>query len=473
MELNPTIEPNGKSVTDIPESCGQVALGCSEVAGIIDAVNRSSVNLREEHARLAETISELEADEARVAEASDEARLLSERAIENLGEGTALIRASLGRINSVLELVETLSEHVTGFAAAMGQVQRSAKDIEQIAETTNILALNATIEAMRAGEAGRTFAVVAGEVKGLASDTRKATDEINATVEALGIEAASVIERIESGASASDSAKESVSEIERSLLGVGELVEEVDKQNDQIARSTTTISAHVERVKSVLGNFDEAALENEASLALSVERMHELENTASGMFDTVVNAGLSPADSAMIQIALEYAERVKRATEEALHKGELKTDALFDQNYTPIAGSNPPRFRTSFTDWADRNWRPIIDDCLLRGRPIKMLGLSDKQGFMPTHATERSREPTGDVDHDTAFCRNGRMILGPSEKRAKASDAPYLMAVHRQEAANDEFYVVRTVYVPIVIDGRRWGDVELAYILDDRAWPKQ
>src|SRR3546814_10396761 len=58
---------------------------------------------------------------------------------------------------SLLELVETLSQHVTGFAAAMNQVRRCSKDIEQIAETTNILALNATIEAMRAGEAGRTL----------------------------------------------------------------------------------------------------------------------------------------------------------------------------------------------------------------------------------------------------------------------------------------------------------------------------
>lgn len=89
----------------------------------------------------------------------------------------------------MLELVEALAQHVTSFAAAMDQVRRCSKDIEDIAETTNILALNATIEAMRAGEAGRTFAVVASEVKSLANDNRVATEEITATVEALGTEA--------------------------------------------------------------------------------------------------------------------------------------------------------------------------------------------------------------------------------------------------------------------------------------------
>lgn len=473
MDVTPVDTSGSATLTDIPESCGKVALGCSEVAGIIEAVSRSSVDLRGEHAKLAQTIAELEADQERVAHASDEARLLSEKAIVRLGEGTTLIHSSLGKINSVLELVETLSQHVTSFAAAMGQVQRSAKDIEQIADTTNILALNATIEAMRAGDAGRTFAVVAGEVKALANDTRKATDEISATVEALGEEAAAVIAQIEAGSTASDDAKQSVSEIERSIVGVSDLVEEVDKQNDQIARSTTTISSHVDRVKDVLASFDQAALRNETSLGESVERMRELEGTASDMFDTVVNAGLSPADSAMIQVATKYADEVKAVTESAIANGTLDRAAMFDRKYREIPGSNPVRYETSLTDWADQNWRPIIDDCLSRGRPIKMLGLSDMEGFMPTHATERSRKPTGDVAHDTAFCRNGRKILGSSESRAKASNAPYIMAVHRQEAANAEFYVVRTVYVPIIINGERWGDAELAYILDDRAWPKQ
>jgi methyl-accepting chemotaxis protein len=82
-------------------------------------------------------------------------------------------------------------------------VFRSAQDIGEISDTTNILALNATIEAMRAGDAGCTFAVVASEVKSLANETRKATEEIAATIDALGGEAEVVIGRIEAGSKAS------------------------------------------------------------------------------------------------------------------------------------------------------------------------------------------------------------------------------------------------------------------------------
>ena len=349
-------EQSAIALETIPEKCGAVSVGCTDVAGIVGRVIRSSEVLREEHEALRGTVTALEADQAKVSEASDEARLLSERAIERLGEGTALMQSSLAQIGSLLELVDALGQHVTSFSAAMEQVRRSAMDIEDIAETTNILALNATIEAMRAGDAGRTFAVVASEVKSLANDTRKATEEIASTIDALGSEAATVIGRIEEGSRASGEAKESVARIEATISGVGGLVEEVDKQNDVIARSTSTISHHVEAVQDVLTSFDSAARDNEGQLVGAQKRVEELEMTASSMFDSLVQSGLSPRDSAMVERAQQTAREISKAAEAALAKGELTAAALFDQDYIPIPGSNPPRFRNGLTDWADRVW---------------------------------------------------------------------------------------------------------------------
>nr|WP_298927780.1 methyl-accepting chemotaxis protein [uncultured Erythrobacter sp.] len=462
-----TIDTASASALDkIPESCGAVTVGCTDVAGVVEKVIQSSETLREEHEALRGTVAALEADQAKVSEASDEARLLSERAIERLGEGTALIQSSLGQINGLLELVDTLGQHVTSFSAAMEQVRRSAQDIDDIAETTNILALNATIEAMRAGEAGRTFAVVASEVKSLANDTRKATEEISQTVEALGGEASEVIGRIEAGSQASAEAKASVSRIETTISSVGELVEEVDKQNDVIARSTGTISGHVDAVQDVLISFDKAARTNESQLQGAHRKMEELELTASEMFDRIVHAGLSPQDSAMVDKAQQMLAGIIEAADAAIADGEIEVDAFFDQDYVEVEGSNPQLYRTKLSDWADSKWQELLDSATDSDPMIMAAACTDTNGFLPTHLSDKSRKPTGDLAHDTAYCRNGRILLEGCDIAAKKSSAPYMMAVYRQEGDGQQYRVVRNVYIPLFIKGRRWGDFEVAYSFD-------
>ena len=463
MEANAIDVKNASALERIPEACGKVTVGCSDVAGIVQAVLDSSGVLRAEHVELQGTVKELEADQRKVAEASDEARILSARAIERLNMGTSQIQSSLSQITNLLDLVETLATHVTGFAAAMDQVKRCSQDIEQIAETTNILALNATIEAMRAGDAGRTFAVVANEVKTLAGETRKATDEIAEVIETLGTEASTVIERIEAGAKASNEAKTSVASIDATIAGVSQLVEEVDQQNDQITRATGMMTEHVDRVSAVIDSFDRAANENEQRLETAHERIEELELTASEMFDRIVQAGLSPQDSHMVEAAQKRARQVEELAEKAIAEGKLSLDQLFDQNYVQIEGSNPIRYRTGLMDWAHDHWRHVLDDAAEGDSRVMAAACTDMAGYLPTHLTRHSQAPTGNYEVDVRNCRNGRKILDPIDQRAKNSSAPYMMAVYRQENDGKTYRVVRNVYVPVTINGRRWGDFELAY----------
>ena len=462
-----TIETdNAAALAKIPESCGAVTVGCSEVAGVVEAVIRSSEVLREEHDALQGTVAALEADQAKVAEASDEARLLSERAIERLGEGTALIQSSLAQINTLLEMVDTLGQHVTTFGAAMEQVRRSAQDIDDIAETTNILALNATIEAMRAGDAGRTFAVVASEVKSLANDTRKATEEIAQTIASLGDEARMVIGKIEEGSQASANARSSVAQIENTIASVGELVEEVDKQNDVIARSTGTISDHVGAVQTVLSRYDKVTRENETQLGDAQREAVGLEGIANDMFDGVVQAGLSPRDDAMADHAMMVAREIIDATEAAIAEGQLSRADVFDQNYQPIPTSAPERFANRITAFAELDWKPLINRSTDAHEECVATVCADTNGFMPTHIEKFTRQPTGDLEHDTRFCRNGRILMDEADKAALASDAPYRLSVFRQPVDGQGYTVVRSAYVPLRINGERWGDLKFAYTLD-------
>ncbi|HSJ78817.1 MAG TPA: methyl-accepting chemotaxis protein [Erythrobacter sp.] len=398
-------------------------------------------------------------------EASDEARVLSAEAIKQLSSGTQQIERSLDRIVEMLALVAALSEHVTGFAAAMSQVQRSAKEIDAIAETTNILALNATIEAMRAGDAGRTFAVVAAEVKQLAGHTRKATEEIAETIAALEAEGSHVIARIREGAEASDLARTSIDAIKQTIVGVVDLVHDVDRQNEMITRSTGAISERVEQVHDVLDNFQRASEADEGKLTTVHTRVGELEDRASVMFDHIVRAGLSPRDSMIVEIAQQGAKEARALVAAALADGSLSEDVLFDDNYQPVHGTNPQLFRSRLSDWADRHWRPLLDRISKCDPAIIATVCDDRNGFMPTHLSERSRKPTGEYTHDLQFCRNGRIITTPFDKWIKKSVKPYSMAVYRHEGDGEHYRVVRLVSVPMTFNGRRWGEYEISYVL--------
>lgn len=455
----------GGMSNSISTSCGEVVLGCSDVAGVVKQVIESSAALRDEHRALAATVATLEADQRRVLEASDEARLLSGEAITQLTAGTRQIESSLERIAEMLAMVAALSDHVTSFAAAMSQVQRSAKDIDQIAETTNILALNATIEAMRAGDAGRTFAVVAAEVKQLAGNTRKATEEISATMEALGAEAEHVIARIQEGSKASAQARTSIDAIKQTISGVVDLVHDVDRQNEQITSSTGTISGHVNQVHDVLEAFQRASESDESKLTAVHNKVGSLEDRASVMFDHIVHAGFSPRDSEIVAIAQDAANEAARIVETELTSGSLTREMLFDENYQAVAGTNPQLFRNRLSDWADAHWRPLLDRTMARDPAIIAAVCDDRNGFMPTHLSERSRQPNGDYTHDLQYCRNGRMITTPFDKWIKQSSKPYSMAVYRHEGDGEHYRVDRLVSVPMMFGGRRWGEYEISYVL--------
>lgn len=97
-----------------------------------------------------------------------------------MGENAVAVREAEERRRSIIGDVKNTEQTVQALTRASGQIEEFSSTIGQIARQTNILAINATIEAARAGSSGAGFAVVAGEVKRLAAQTREATDRIAA-----------------------------------------------------------------------------------------------------------------------------------------------------------------------------------------------------------------------------------------------------------------------------------------------------
>ncbi|MFM9978098.1 MAG: methyl-accepting chemotaxis protein [Sphingomonadaceae bacterium] len=460
------IEPAHSAKLDVAaRQSGAIAIGCTDVAGQIEAVTASLANQAEVLAELQAVMQSLETDQRQVTDATDEARMLSEGARARLREGATIISGSLSEFRELTALVNRLGSQLTNFSTAMTQVRRTTQIIDGIARTTNMLALNAAIEAEKAGDAGRTFAVVAAEVKKLAHDTRAATEEIGVTMDSLTAEGATFVEEITNGMARSRAAETGLGRINDTVDDVIRLVDQVDRQTDDIARSTSLIHDSVCRVGNALDDFIVSAKANGAQLMQATGQMADLETSANDMLDSIVHSGLAGEDRKFVDIALNGAQEVMLLLETALAGGALDRTTIFDRTYVPVAASDPPQFETRFNAFADAHVRPILDRLSQIDPRIIGAAVTDINGYLPTHLSSKSQpQRKGDAAWNALNCRNRRIFMDAATARAIKSEAEFMLTTYRQDLGAAGYRAVKNCFVPLWFGGTRWGNFEIAYV---------
>jgi methyl-accepting chemotaxis protein len=450
------------AIRAVARDCGSLSIECSDVAGYVEGV----AHRIGEHLKTLDTLEEvttrLLADQARVSDSTDEARLLSEQAKSKLEAGREAIDGTIQGFKGLTELIVQLGERMAGFAGAMNQVQTVSSTIETIARKTNMLALNATIEAARAGDAGRSFAVVAAEVKKLAHDTRAATSQIASTIGELTREASAVTSEIKTGVERSRTAQAGFAQINDTVKEVTEIVSMVDRQTEGIAHSTSLIQTSVDRVKAGLSDFAGDARDNGGKLVKAQKRLSHLEMLSNNMLDTLANSGADIDDTPMILLAQEAMRAINSAVEQAIDRGEISMEEVHDRNYRLIEGTNPPQYDNGFSEVADKYVQPLLDK--FKSREPKIIGsaITNLDGYLPTHLSERSQVPGPDPVWNDANCRNKRIFMDEITRKACESEQPAMLSTYRMELG-DRYIPVKNVFVPLYFKGRRWGNFELAY----------
>lgn len=190
-----------------------------------------------------------------VAESAAEASSAANDASGAAKDGQNVVDSTVRSIQDLANNVKETGDVIQKLESDSNQVGVVLDVIKGIAEQTNLLALNAAIEAARAGEQGRGFAVVADEVRTLASRTQKSTEEIQTTIEQLQNAARMAVSAMDKGIERAEQSVETANKAGSSLSVITETISRISQMNDQIARSTeeqqtvsNTIVSHVDEI---------------------------------------------------------------------------------------------------------------------------------------------------------------------------------------------------------------------------------
>ncbi|MGE5504726.1 MAG: methyl-accepting chemotaxis protein, partial [Actinomycetota bacterium] len=410
-----------------------------------------------------------------------------------------------------------------------------------------------------AGEAGKGFAVVAGEVKNLASQTARATDEIAGRISGIGEvsrqalaaidEVSSIIGRVneiavviaaaveQQGAATHDisanaqGAATRTRDVSGSIDAIARASEDTAQQSRQVTELASAASTRLkdlqDRLKLILketSNMNstrtgalpvdmpaamvggpapgpclladltmEAAILRDPPAEMKVGTRFDVDLPEVGRIAAAVSVldpegaelrldpqgaergrlerllgGYLALDVPFIATVRATADRIGRLFEAAVDRGEIGLDDLFDEDYQPIAGTNPQQVTTRFTAFTDKVL-PEIQEPMLQFHPgVAFCAAVDRNGYLPTHNLRVSKPQGADPVWNNANCRNRRIFNDRTGLRAGRSTEPYLLQSYLRDMGGGNYVMMQDLSAPIMVKGRHWGGLRMGYTLAEK-----
>ncbi|MGF1680703.1 methyl-accepting chemotaxis protein [Photobacterium minamisatsumaniensis] len=277
------------SVKEVAETGNSLREAAESVASQAQATLDNSHSQRDRTLQVVTAINEMGATVNEIASNAAYAAEAAHNAESETQSGQHVVGQARDTINQLSNDVEKVSE-VIGSLANNTQAIGSILDvIRGISEQTNLLALNAAIEAARAGEQGRGFAVVADEVRSLASRTADSTDEIQSMINRLQEEASDAVSAMVHSRQLSNEGVSAADEASGALISISDRITLISDMNTQVATATeeqstvvTDINCNIEEINETTQRTADTATE----LASASQALRELSKRLDGMVGT-------------------------------------------------------------------------------------------------------------------------------------------------------------------------------------------
>ncbi|MEO1199869.1 MAG: methyl-accepting chemotaxis protein [Pseudomonadota bacterium] len=453
----------GPGLEPIALAIGRQGLKLADVSGKVSTVaiqaeaDRDAFDLLHEHLRTVQEASgKIQADIAT-------AREVSVRVSDDLATSRETSRTAITEIETLINDVRSLEARMQEVQDALGGISEITGVIHSIARQTNLLALNATIEAARAGEAGRGFAVVAAEVKTLATDTAKATAQVEDTV-------ADVKRRFDELSTGSHDTMRRAEAVGRSTESFSTVLDMVGEAISSLNDSTKSIETRSSEVGQVCDHFEhefssmtEHLSASSTALSTVAGDLVDIADENDRLILEVSTEGLDTVDARMAQLAIATAKEISERFETALKDGEISRDALFDREYQPIAGSNPKQHMARFTSFTDAVLPQIQETLLEAHSEMAFCAAIDSNGYLPTHNKKFSKPQGDDPTWNAANCRDRRIFNDRTGLRSGSHTEDVLLQTYRRDMGGGTFVVMKDMSAPIIVNGRHWGGFRIGY----------
>ena len=164
--------------------------------------------------------------------------------------------------------------------------------------------------------------------------------------------------------------------------------------------------------------------------------------------------------------AMEAGVALTKIFENAVARGAISIEDMFDTDYVEISGTNPVQHRTKVLDWADRALPTFQEAFLIKDPRMAFCAIIDRNGYLPVHNKIYSHpQRPGDVTWNTANSRNRRIFNDAAGLAAGRNQRTYMVQSYARDMGNGKTVMMREIDVPIRVKGRHWGGFRTAYRL--------